>query len=305
MTDTPLFIHLRTHSAYSLAEGMFQIGDLVDAVHQLGQPAVAITDTFNTFGALEFSDLAAAKGIQPIVGAQVTLADHAGGEGEVVLLVQNETGWANLSYLISKALMTDPNEPRIALDGLTHRSDGIILLTGGARRGFIAAPLADGQLPLAKSRLQALADLFQGRIYIEIQRHGTQREGAAEPHLIDLAYELDLPLVATNDCYFANANAAAAHEVLLCISQSTTLADDTRRRETDMHYLKSAGEMALAFADLPEAIANTVVIARRCAFRVPKMDPILPAFPVPEGMTEEDYLRERARKGLEERFELP
>ena len=305
MTDTPLFIHLRTHSAYSLAEGMFQISDLVDAVHNLGQPAVAITDTFNTFGALEFSDLAAAKGIQPIVGAQVTLADQAGGEGAVVLLVQNETGWANLSHLISRALMTDPNEPRIELDTLKGRSDGLILLTGGARRGFIAAALADGQLPLARQRLESLTGLFAGRIYVEIQRHGTRREAMAEPHLIDLAYELDLPLVATNDCYFPTAGAAAAHEVLLCISQSTTLADDNRRRETDMHYLKSAGEMALAFADLPEAVANTVVIARRCAFRVPKMDPILPAFPVPDGMSEEGYLRERARKGLEQRFELP
>jgi len=304
MSEAPLFIHLRTHSAYSLAEGMFQVGDLVNAVHALGQPAVAITDTFNTFGALEFSDLAAAAGIQPIVGAQVNLADNTG-EGEVVLLVQNETGWSNLSYLISRALMEDPNEPSIDLGTLTGRSDGLILLTGGAQRGFVAGALADGQVPLARTRLDALVHHFPGRLYIELQRHGTSREALAEPFLLDLAYELDLPLVATNDCYFATAGAAAAHEVLLCISQSTTLADDSRRRETDMHYLKSAGEMALVFADLPEAMANTVVIAKRCAFRVPKMAPILPAFPVPEGMTEEDFLRERARKGLVQRFGLP
>ncbi|XDZ64746.1 DNA polymerase III subunit alpha [Alphaproteobacteria bacterium LSUCC0684] len=304
MSESPLFIHLRTHSAYSLAEGMFQVGDLVKAVRNLGQPAVAITDTFNTFGALEFSDLAADAGIQPIIGAQVNLADDTG-EGEVVVLVQHDTGWANLSYLVSRALMEDPNEPRIDLGTLTGRSDGLILLTGGAQRGFVAGALADGQLPLARARLDALARLFPNRLYIELQRHGTSRETAAEPRLLDLAYELDLPLVATNDCYFATAGAAAAHEVLLCISQSTTLADDSRRRETDMHYLKSAGEMALAFADLPEAIANTAVIARRCAFRVPKMAPILPAFPVPEGMSEEDFLREQARSGLEQRFDLP
>jgi len=305
MSDTPLFIHLRTHSAFSLAEGMLQIGDLVARVHELGQPAVAITDTFNTFGALEFSDLAAARGIQPIIGAQVNLADDRGSEGEAVLLVQNQRGWANLSHLISTALMEDPNTPRIELDALAHRSEGLLVLTGGARRGFVAGAVADGQMPLAKARLQQLAELFPGRTYIEIQRHGTPREAASETGLIDLAYAMELPLVATNDCYFATASAAAAHEVLLCISQSTTLADDNRRRETDMHYLKSAGEMALAFADLPEAVANTVVIAQRCAFRVPKMDPILPAFPVPEGMTEEDHLRHQARAGRDQRFELP
>ena len=303
MTSTPLFVHLRVHSAYSLAEGTFQIGDLVSAVRDLGQPAVAITDSFNNFAALEFSDKAAADGIQPIIGAQVTLMDDDGQSGEVVLLVQNEAGWLNMSRLISAALLQESDTPSIPIASLLEANDGLILLTGGAAKGYVAAPAAEGQIDFAKTRLKRLADAFDGRVYIEVQRHGLAREIAAEPHLLDMAYADNIPLVATNDCYFAKPEMAAAHEVLLCISQSVTLAEDDRRRETDQHYLKSAAEMALTFDDLPEATANTVLIAQRCAYKVPAKDPILPAFPVPDGMSEEDYLRDISLKGLKARFE--
>ena len=303
MSTSPLFVHLRVHSAYSLAEGTFQIGDLVGTVHELGQPAVAITDTFNNFAALEFSDKAAGKGIQPIVGAQVTVMDEDGLSGEVVLLVQNEEGWLNLSKLISQALLEESDLPSISFETLSKRAGGLIILTGGATKGYIASPCADGQIDLAKARLGRLHDVFSDRLYIEIQRHGLSREMAAEPHLLELAYDRNIPIVATNDCYFAKPEMAAAHEVLLCISQSVTLAEDDRRRETEHHYLKSAAEMALVFEDLPEAIENTITIAKRCAFKVPTKAPILPAFPVPEGMTEEDYLREVTLSGLKKRLE--
>ena len=303
MSTSPLFVHLRVHSAYSLAEGTFQIGDLVGAVHELGQPAVAITDTFNNFAALEFSDKAAGKGIQPIVGAQVTVMDEDGLFGEVVLLVQNEEGWLNLSKLISQALLEESDLPSISFETLSKRAGGLIILTGGASKGYIASPCADGQIDLAKARLGRLHDIFSDRLYIEIQRHGLSREMAAEPHLLEMAYDRNIPIVATNDCYFAKPEMAAAHEVLLCISQSVTLAEDDRRRETEHHYLKSAAEMALVFEDLPEAIENTITIAKRCAFKVPSKAPILPAFPVPEGMTEEDYLREVTLSGLKKRLE--
>ena len=303
MSTSPLFVHLRVHSAYSLAEGTFQIGDLVGAVHELGQPAVAITDTFNNFAALEFSDKAAGEGIQPIVGAQVTVMDEDGLFGEVVLLVQNEEGWLNLSKLISQALLEESDLPSISFETLSKRAGGLIILTGGASKGYIASPCADGQIDLAKARLGRLHDIFSDRLYIEIQRHGLSREMAAEPHLLEMAYDRNIPIVATNDCYFAKPEMAAAHEVLLCISQSVTLAEDDRRRETEHHYLKSAAEMALVFEDLPEAIENTITIAKRCAFKVPSKAPILPAFPVPEGMTEEDYLREVTLSGLKKRLE--
>ncbi len=300
---SPLFVHLRVHSAYSLAEGTFQISDLVSAVHDLGQPAVAITDTFNNFAALEFSDKAADKGIQPIIGAQVVVLDNDGLSGEIVLLVQNEAGWLNLSKLISAALLEESDTPHIPVDRLMALSDGLIVLTGGANKGYVAGAAADGQIDLAKTRLKGLMSAFSGRVYVELQRHGIAREMAAEKHLLALAYELNIPIVATNDCYFAKPEMAAAHEVLLCISQSVTLAEDERRRETEHHYLKSSAEMALVFEDLPEAIQNTAVIAKRCAFKVPSKDPILPAFPVPEGMTEEEYLRDVTLKGLQARFE--
>ena len=306
MSTAPLFVHLRVHSAYSLAEGTFQIGSLVTAVKDLGQPAVAITDSFNTFAALEFSDKATDAGIQPIVGAQVMVSDdddaNAGSAGEVVLLVQNETGWLNLSQLISDALLADSDLPSISMMQLSRHHEGLIVLSGGASRGFIGGAAAAGQKDLAKSRLVQLNTMMAGRVYVELQRHGTPQEAAAEPILLDLAYDLDIPLAATNDCYFAKPEMASAHEVLLCISQGVTLDEDHRRRETDQHYLKSASEMAVTFADLPEAIENTVVIARRCAFKVPSKAPILPAFPVPEGMTEEDHLKSEAKKGLENRF---
>jgi DNA polymerase-3 subunit alpha len=304
MPNRELFVHLRLHSAYSLAEGTFQISDLVEAVATLGQPAVAVTDTFNNFAALEFSEAAASRGIQPIIGAQVTLSD--GGEiasrGEVVLLVQNEIGWRNLSRLVSDGLLESEDVPVVLIEALENHHDGLIVLTGGAASGFIAGAIADGQAALAKSRLRRLVDMMAGRVYIEIQRHGMAREHMSEQGLLSLAYEFNLPLVATNDCYFAKADMAPAHDVLLCISQGATLAQDDRRRETDHHYLKSSAEMAMLFKDLPEAVDNTVVVARRCAFKVAIKEPILPAFPVPDGMTAEDHLRHESVEGLKKRL---
>ena len=305
MSNQNLFIHLRVHSAYSLAEGMFQIGDLIGSVTALGQPAVAVTDTFNSFAALEFSEKAASNGIQPIIGAQVTLADDEGHRGEVVLLAQNTAGWQNLSQLLSDGLLANEDTPFIPITALTNHHEGLILLTGGATKGFIAGAIADGQYPLAASRLSQLKSLMDGRIYIEIQRHGTAREHASEQALLRLADDTGLPLVATNDCYFAKADMAPAHEVLLCISQGVTLAQDDRRRETDHHYLKSAAEMQVLFSDIPEALENTVTIAKRCAFKVPTRDPILPAFPVPDGRAEADQLRDDAVAGLKKRFTNP
>ena len=301
MPDSPLFIHLRTHSSYSLAEGMMQPRELVEAVAGLEQPAVAVTDSFNAFAALEFSEIAVAKGVQPIVGAQVTVRDGRGA-GEVALLVQGETGWRNLSALISDALLAGGDPPAVEIGAFEGRGEGLILLTGGTRAGFIAAPLASGQKDLAGARLDALLPHFAGRVYIELQRHGLEAEKEAEPGLLELAYDRDLPLVATNDCYFQDGGSAPSHDVLLCISNSTTIDDPDRRRETPQHYLKSGAEMAELFGDLPEAVDNTAVVARRCAYRVPKRGPILPAFPVPEGMTEPDLLRQKAREGLEGRF---
>ena len=167
MSTAPLFVHLRVHSAYSLAEGTFQIGALVSAVKAMGQPAVAITDSFNTFAALEFSDKANGAGIQPIIGAQVILSDDDNAtSGEVVLLVQNETGWLNLSQLISDALLADSDLPSNAMAQLADYHEGLILLSGGATKGFVGGAAADVQSALAESRLTLLTTMMPGRVYV-------------------------------------------------------------------------------------------------------------------------------------------
>ena len=308
----PPFIHLRVHSAYSLAEGTFRIKDLVSRVEELGQPAVAVTDSGNLFAALEFSTLAAEAGIQPIIGVQMMLAEEQQGidhqpetaahTGEVVLLVQNTAGWTNLSRLVSAALLESEGEAAIAVSALKENGDGLILLSGGTRRGFVGAAAAAGQEALARSRLEKLAEALPGRVYVELQRHGLASQQQAEPVLLRLAEELGLPLVATNDSYFAASHQADAHDVLLCISAGMTISQEDRRRETDQHYLKSNAEMHELFADIPEALSNSLVIAQRCAFRVAEMKPILPAFPSEDGMDEAASLRRMTATGLEQRL---
>ena len=304
MSSSSPFVHLRAHSSYSLAEGMLPVKALVSQVAAMDQPALALTDSFNNFGALEFSYEAISNGIQPIIGAQVTLRDQTSDNpnGEIVLLVQNEEGWINLSLMMSKALLAGDHEPAIDLSELKKHSTGLIALSGGAKRGFVAAPLAENQPDLAHRRLKELSAIFPNRIYVELQRHGTEREARIEPGLLELAYALTLPLVATNDCYFGKRSDAAAHNVLLCISEGKTLYHEDRRQETEDHYLKSGSEMMALFADLPEAYENTAIIARRCAFAVKKRKPLLPPFATPDGSDEKSWLKNLAHQGLENRL---
>ncbi len=299
------FIHLRVHSSYSLAEGMLPIKPLIEKAAKMGQPALALTDSFNSYGALEFSEAALKSGIQPIIGAQVMIRDDTANEpsGEIVLLVQNEDGWMNLSVMMSRALLSGEHDPFIPLADLRQHAAGLIALTGGAKHGFVAAPLAENRADLAKRRLASLMTIFPNRLYVEIQRHHTERETAIEPQLLDMAYDNNIPIVATNDCYFGGKGDADAHNVLLCISESKTLFHDDRRHETDEHYFKSEREMKTLFSDLPEAIENTAHIARRCAFAVKKKKPLLPPFATPDGSDEKDWLRNLSHKGCENRLE--
>ena len=299
------FIHLRVHSSYSLAEGMLPIKPLIEKAAKMGQPALALTDSFNSYGALEFSEAALKSGVQPIIGAQVMIRDDTADEpsGEIVLLVQNEDGWMNLSVMMSRALLSGEHDPFIPLADLRQHAAGLIALTGGAKHGFVASPLAENRADLAKRRLASLMMIFPNRLYVEIQRHHTERETAIEPQLLDMAYDNNIPIVATNDCYFGGKGDADAHNVLLCISESKTLFHDDRRHETDEHYFKSEREMKTLFSDLPEAIENTAHIARRCAFAVKKKKPLLPPFATPDGSDEKDWLRNLSHKGCENRLE--
>jgi DNA polymerase-3 subunit alpha len=267
-------------------------------------PAVAITDTNNMFGALEFATAAREAGVQPIIGCQLAVVEHLYSPKEepaqLVFLAQNDQGYRNLLKLVSKAHLesTATEQPHLKLDALTGLSDGIICLTGGPK-GPLGKHIAAHQKPLAIELLQKLKALFPDRLYIELMRHGMEDEIRQEEGLIDLAYEFAVPLVATNNCFFADESLYEAHDALLCIAGGNYLIEEKRPRVTRLHGFRSAEEMRETFADLPEAIDNTVVIARRCSFLLKSIPPLLPHF---SEASEEELLRASAREGLEERL---
>ena len=298
------FVHLRLHTAYSLTESTLRIKNLARLVAEDKQPAAAITDTNNMFGALEFSDAMANLGVQPIMGAQLNINDSQG-TGEVVLLAQNEAGYVNLSHLLSNALLNSEanTDPQCSLDALASRGEGLILLSGGVMNGFVGLPASDGRQTLAKSRLEALNSIMSGRVYIELQRHGLGAEQVAEPVLVELADKLELPLVATNDCRFDSPKMAGPHDALVCVGTGRKVSEENRLKYSPNHYFKSAEQMADLFVDIPEAIANSVIIARRCSYMSPERAPILPAFTAGTDTTEDVELARQAETGLVQRLE--
>ena len=325
----PPFIHLKVHSAYSLLEGALPIGKLAKLAVGYGFPALGLTDTNNLFGALEFSDKLWDVGVQPIVGCSVDIdfgdqrdsqspllrpgsnLPRAQSAGRIALLAMNADGYANLMRL-SKSLYfeTQPDEPvHVKIARLEECSSGLIVLTGGPD-GPIDSALKDGQADRALERLKSLEKIFGNRLYVELQRHGLSDEVRVEPQLLDLAYARKVPVVATNECYFAARSDYDAHDALLCIAGGRYVVEDDRRRASAEHYLKSADEMAALFADLPEAVANTVEIAQRCAFRPEGRKPILPRFvAADDSMSElENFrleaaeLKRQAKAGLKARL---
>ena len=313
------FVHLRVHTAYSLSEGAIRVGELVRMCREHRMPAVAMTDTNNLFGGLEFSSACAGAGVQPIIGCQIAVVREAAGEGgpavhpdgdsdNLILLVQNDAGYRNLLKLLGLAYLgraeddDAPVEPRVGLDQLRQYHDGLIVLTGGPG-GPVGRQLLDGRGDAAEALLLRLKESFPGRLYVEIMRHGLETEKRTEEAFIDLAYKHDLPLVATNEAFYSTPDMYDAHDALICIAAGAYVSQAERRRLTRQHYFKSAEEMRALFADLPEAIDNTLVIARRCACKVEKIDPILPPFDCGEGRNEEDELRAQSAAGLEARLE--
>jgi DNA polymerase-3 subunit alpha len=294
------FIHLHVHSAYSLAEGAMQIKSLVKHCVSSAMPAIAVTDTDNLFGALEFALEASKAGVQPIIGSQVTI----GIEGhQLVFLCQSDAGYRNLSKLISDGYMRmDNNKPHISWDELAQSSADIICLTGSTK-GPVNQYLLHNQNKDAEAILIRLKDIFADRLYVELQRHGLPDEDNVEDALIDLAYKHGIPLVATNDAYFAKREMYEAHDALLCIAEGRYVTESDRRKVTQEHYMKSAAEMTELFSDLPEAISNTVVIAQRCHFLLKTVKPILPPFDCEGGRTEVEELREQSVAGLNWRLE--
>ncbi|MBL4749487.1 MAG: DNA polymerase III subunit alpha [Amylibacter sp.] len=315
MSNSPRFIHLRVHTAYSLLEGAIQLKKLPDMCATGKMPAVAVTDTNNLFGALEFSETAAKAGLQPIIGCQFDLSyATASRPGEktpdpkpIVLLAQSEAGYLCLMKLNSCAFLEAGDAlPHVTLDQLATYSDGLICLSGGSL-GPVGQLLQDGQSEKARALVQRLAGIYPDRFYIELQRHPdgdhprTPVEELTEAPMLSLAYDLELPLVATNDVYFPKRAMYEAHDALICIADGAYVDQQApRRRLTPEHYFKSQDEMVKLFADLPEAIKNTVEIAKRCAFKVYKRDPLLPKF----ADNEIEELRRQANEGLQKRLEV-
>lgn len=305
------FIHLRVHSDYSLLEGAIHVKDLVKWCKSQKMPAVAIADSGNLFASLEFSLAAAEQGVQPILACTLFIKSESSQDArhtnlqkpdQLLVYAQNEIGWKNLLALVSKSYLQPAGEtaPLLSMDDLHGHSDGLIALTGGIY-GAVGKLLIAGRDALAEEKLLHLKELFPNRLYIELSRHGLPEEAATEERFIALAYAHNIPLVATNNVHFIKEEMFEAHDAFLCIADGAYVSEDSRRKLNKQHRLKTAQEMCELFADIPEALANTVAIARRCSFVAQSRNPILPSFTI-EGMSEEDSLRVQARKGLEERL---
>ncbi|MEO7504784.1 MAG: DNA polymerase III subunit alpha [Sphingomicrobium sp.] len=298
------YVPLRVFSCFTMLEGAIEPKAIAARAAELGFPAIALADRNGLYAAMPFGDACFKAGVQPIVGALLAVSRPAaigpvGALDWLVLLAQDETGYDNLCRLVSAAHLDRPlaEEPHVGFDALDGQVDGLIALTAGGE-GALARLFADGQDDKANAYAARLHALFGDRLYVELSRRGDAVEEAAEARLIDLAYASDLPLVATNPALYAEPGFHAAHDALLCIAASTPLDQEDRPRSSPNAWLKSGPMMTELFADLPEAIANTAVIAQRCAVAAPQRRPILPRL----SDDEDETLRRNARAGLEKRL---
>ncbi|MGM0633203.1 MAG: DNA polymerase III subunit alpha, partial [Pseudomonadota bacterium] len=300
------FVHLRLHSEYSVVDGLVRIRPLIDAVQQKGMAAVALTDQTNMFGLIKFYTAALDAGIKPLCGCDVLLEDpdNPGRHTTMTLLVQNGDGYRNLTELISRAYTEKIGHgvPLVRAEWIAAATDGLIALSG-ALEGEIGRALSAGDSTEAGRRLRRWMDCFPGRFYIEVQRCGRAGEEQYLQSAVQLANDHQCPVVATNDVRFLEEQDFEAHEVRVCIHERRTLDDPRRpRHHTPGQYLRSPEEMEALFSDLPEALDNTVEIARRCTLELSLGKPCLPNYPVPEGMSTEEFLARISRDGLEDRL---
>jgi DNA polymerase III subunit alpha len=310
------FVHLHLHTQYSLLDGANKIRELLAHVAASGMPACGITDHGNMFGAVQFSQEARRHGVQPILGCEIYVAPQSrfdkggraddyetGGNFHLILLATDRQGYQNLCRLVSIGYQEGLHygKPRVDKEVLRALNGGLIA-TSGCLSGEVARNVLGGRPERARSAAEELARIFDGRFYVEIQDNHLPAQEQVNREVKVLARELGLPLVATNDCHYLHRDHAAAHEVLLCVQTGKTLSDDRRWRfETDQLYVKTPLEMAAAFADVPEAVANTLEIARRCDLEL-RQKWQFPVYHVPEGKTLEATLEGDARRGLDERL---
>jgi DNA polymerase-3 subunit alpha len=301
------FVHLRTHTEYSVVDGTLRIDDAASAAAADAQVALAITDLNNLFGAVKFYSACRKKGVKPIVGVDVLLEPEAGEKhpSRLLLLVQDTQGYLNICELLAKAWTTNAQRTQawVKWDWLAPLSGGLIALSG-ADAGAVGQALLAGDDKRAEAAARRMAGLFPGRFYIELQRAGAPGHEAHVRAAVPLAARLDLPVVATHPVQFALRDDFDAHEARVCIAEGETLANPRRvKRFTREQYFKTQAEMAALFADVPSAIANTVQIARRCNLTLVLGKPRLPDFPTPDGMPIEAYFRQLSFEGLEQRLQ--
>ena len=297
------FVPLRVFSSYSMLDGAIDPKAIAKLAKERGFPAIAMTDRNGLYGAMSFASACKDAGIQPLVGTYLAVQRESGGPIDWLgLIVQNDAGWMNLCRLVSRAHLERPLEldPHVTLADFDGYSDGLIALTGGGE-GALARLLAEGRHDRAEAYAEKLEALFPGRLYVEIVRRGEAVEESSEEALIELAYARNLPLVATNPAQFAEAGFHAAHDAMLCIANSTHVDAAERPRSMPENWVKPAETMAELFADLPEATANTLVIAQRCAFSPPKRKALLPSL-AGDKEGEAAMMAEHARAGLERRL---
>ena len=313
MTGLPKYIHLRLHTEYSLLEGAVRLKKLPGMCKANHMPAIAVTDTNNLFSALEFSVLFKDQGLQPIIGCQIDLKftdkmpeKRSSNNASIVLLAQNEVGYKNLMKLSSEMYVQNSVEQvEISIEQLEKYSDGLICLTGGSK-GPLGQLILMSQDKVAWNLLSQFHSIFSDRLYLELQRHPQgnglpEEENVTEPIFINMAYDLNIPLIATNDVYFENGEMYEAHDALLCIADGVYVdQQEPRRSVTNQHYFKTQEEMIALFADLPEALESTVEVAQRCSFMASCRDPILPLF----ASDEVSELYRQSKEGLENRLSI-
>ena len=302
------FVPLRIFSSYTMLDGAIEPKAIAKRAAQLGFPAAALTDRNGLYAAMAYSDACFDAGVQPVIGTMLGVARPDMPEGVapivdwIALYAQDERGYDNLCELVSRAHLDRPIDlpPHVSFQSLSEFTDGLIALTAGGEGG-LARLLAEDQPDRAGAYLDRLGRLFPDRLYIELARRGDETEERAEAALVDLAYARDLPLVATNPCCFAEKTFGKAHDAMLCIANSTYVETEDRPRSSPDAWMKPADEMRALFEDLPEAIANTMVVAQRCAVAAPKRKPILPSL-AGDREGEAAMLREEAHAGLDARL---
>jgi DNA polymerase-3 subunit alpha len=302
------FVHLRVHTEYSLVDSVVRVSELIEAVAEAGMPAVALTDQVNLFAMIKFYRAALERGVQPIVGVDLLLREpeEPTRPSRLTLLCQTLEGYRSLARLISRAYLSGQTPAGIALverAWLTRETCSGLIALSGAMEGDVGRALLRDRPAQAQAALAQWLALFDDRYYLELQRLGRPEEAAYLPAAVELAARCGVPLVATNDVRFLKREHFESHEARVCIQEGTLLADAARpRRYSPQQYLRSAEEMAALFKDLPEALDNSVQIARRCSLTLKLGQPRLPDYPVPEGSTPNEFLRCEAEQGLAARL---